>query len=325
MNKLLSFQSQGGRRTHADFAQAASILSDSNQRIEESRVHALLSCPHTMPASTERMALARAAGLSPSQIHRIETAIDNETLPLTSDPPPSRFSAQVSNLLDRLHEAGISQQQLASRTIALGQTDPEVSQGCLSRWKHGKTRPTQATLRAFVHALERCHDHTNCPLVTADEIRKLVSTAGFTLDDLSATTHDIVSRINGSTRLKPLLAALRNAADLNVAMSAIDSDIARGNADNEVLQYKLQSWEPEGAAYSPNPSQVRDLLTRYNRLLHNKGQAELTPKEIDAVVAVAERDREEGFRHGFRKRAEEYRPPSPRRTIRPDFDGGHGR
>lgn len=76
---------------------------------------------------------------------------------------------------------------------------------------------------------------------------------------------------------------------------------------------------------SPTPAQVGELLTRYNRLLRAAGTPELTADEIQRVLEVAQRDREDGQQRGFRKRLQEYRPPSPRCIIRPDFDGDQSR
>jgi hypothetical protein len=101
---------------------------------------------------------------------------------------PTRFSAQLSEILGRLRVAGITQLQLVTRTIPLGHSEPEFSNTALSLWKHGRANPTLTNLRALVTTLERCRYGVNRPLVTADEIRQLVTAAGFTLDDLAATS-----------------------------------------------------------------------------------------------------------------------------------------
>jgi hypothetical protein len=110
----------------------------------------------------------------------------------------SEFSLRLSAILGRLRAAGITQRELVSRTIPLCYTEPAFSCTTLSLWKHGSTHPTLANLRALVTALERCHYGANRPLVTAKEIRQLVSAAGFTLDELAAMPHDIASRTNRS-------------------------------------------------------------------------------------------------------------------------------
>lgn len=326
MGKLLSFHCQGGRLSQRDIAAAMNALPDLHCQVTIQRCRDILSVAGTVATYAERLALERVAGLDPSQINRIEAAVEDGSLHLGQRPQASSFAALLDDVLGRLRAAGVSQRQLSLRTAPPGQSDPDVSPECLSQWKQGKTRPTLASLRALVHGLERCHDRANRPLVTADEIRNLVSAAGFTREDLAATTHDLVARINGATRLKPLLAALRNAADINIPMSAIDSDIARGNSDTEVrLAHLLQQWESEGRPSIPNPGQVRDILTRYNRLLLAAGKTELAEEEMQKVLEVAQRDRQAGQQHGFLNRLREHHPPTPRRTIRPNLDDGHSR
>lgn len=325
MTKLFSFHCQGGRWSRQNIAAAVNALPGSDGHVSLQRIKSILSDTTAVPTGPERQALEQVAGLDTPQIDLIERAVGDGVLPLVPDPSPSRFSAQLTDILGRLRTAGIPQTQLAARTVPLGRAEPELLESTLSMWKRGKTNPTLATLRALVKALERCQDRANHPLVTADEIHQLVSAAGFTASDLTATTHDIVARINGATRLKPLLYALRNAADLNVSVPAVDSDTAQGQAGNKArLADLVHSWERDGAANSPSLAQVSELLTRYNRLLRAGGQPELSADEMQRVLEVAQRDRDDGRQRGFRNRLQEHRPYSPRRTIRPDFDGGHG-
>jgi hypothetical protein len=129
-----------------------------------------------------------------------------------------------------------------------------------------------------VSGLERCRDGENRRLVTDEEIRQLVSAAGFSLADLAATTHDVVGRIDVTTRTKPLLRALRNAADLNVPATALNNgDGGNGSVNFAVM---VPQWENEAKPVSPTPSQVLDLLACYNELLQARGQVELTAEEM---------------------------------------------
>jgi hypothetical protein len=326
MGKLLSLHCQGGRWSQRDIADAVNALPGCDGTMTVRRIKDILSDRTAVPTRAERLAVAKVAGLDPAQAHCLEAAVDDGILPLTPTPSPSPFSALLGDLLGHLHQAGISQAQLIARTLPLGRTEPALSATTLSMWKQGRTHPTLATLRALAKALEQCQDRAHHPLVTAEEIRQLVSLAGFSLDDLAATTHDIVARINGATRLKPLLSALRNAADLNVAMPALDSETARGHAGKDArLAPLLKNWECEGRTNSPSLAQVGELLTRYNRLLRAAGRSELSAEEMQKVLEVAQKDREDGQQRGFVKRAHERHPPSPRRTIRPDWDDGQGR
>jgi hypothetical protein len=86
----------------------------------------------------------------------------------------------------------------------------------------------------------------------------------------------------------------------------------------------LTHWENDGSPLVPSVVQVRELLTRYNRLLRAADKAELTEEEMQRVLEVAQRERQEAQQRGFRNRVREHHPRIPRRTIRPDFDGGRG-
>lgn len=323
INKLLSFHCQGGRWSRRDIAEVASTYAGPGCRMDYQRIESILSAPDSSPSPAERLALEHVIGLDSAQINAIETAVENGTLQLGRRPRHSHFSAQLADILDRLRLAGITQTQLALRTTPLGGTEPELSQSTMSNWKTGRSHPTQAALRVLAAALEQCRDRANCPLVSADDIRHLVSAAGFSLDELTATTHDIVAQIDGATRLKPLLSALRNAADLSVPLSAIDSDTARGAGD--CMAHLLHAWEWNGSGNLPTPDQVVEIASRYNRLLRAGGKTMLTDDELGRIVDVARRNRQEEQESGFLQRALERHPPSSRRTISPDFDDGVSR
>jgi hypothetical protein len=322
INKLLSFHMQAGRWRHSDIAEAANaVIGDAS--FDEERLHHLLSHASAMPTAVERRALARSAGLDSAQTDRIEAAIEYGLMPLSHSATCTPFSALFKELLARLRAAGISQVRLVSHSTPPGRTEPDLSASCISSWKTGRSRPTVAGLRGLVRALDRCREPGGEPLVTPEEVRNLVRLAGFSIEELAATTHDVVARINEDTRLKPLLSAIRNAADLSVPTSVLSAASSQNGADAEQRQWRmLKDWENEGSDTSPNPTQVRGLLEHYNRLLFAKGHPQMTVAEIDKVIAVAERDREDGRKRGFRKRAAEYHPLLPRRTITPDFDGG---
>jgi hypothetical protein len=177
IRKLYSFQCQAGRWSHREIADVVSGLPDSDCQLDGERVRTLLKLQHTVPTQSERSALAKTVGLRRLQISRIETAVQTGMLPLIVESQPSAFSMRFSYILGRLRAAGISQAQLISHTVPPGQSEPELSQTCLSAWKLGKTRPRPATLRVLIKALEQCHDWERHPAVTRDEIQQLVSAA----------------------------------------------------------------------------------------------------------------------------------------------------
>lgn len=320
MSKLLAFHSQGGRRTHQDFANAANALSAPAVVLQEERISHLLA-GRNPPSAEERHALERVAGLNTEQMNLIETAVEAGNLSLTRTPPRSAFSWQFADLLDRLRSSGISQRQLLRYTVAPGETVPQLSESSLSAWKVGRTNPTQAFLRILVDALERCHDRRGHRLVSPDEVRSLVESAGFTEFDMMATSHDIVARIDASSRLKPLLSALRNAADVNAPRTVVPGAPAESDQHGQPFgRASLAAWERDASAQSPTPSQVHDLLARYNDLLREKDQAELSTEEIERVIGVARRDREDGLHRGFARRVQESHPTTGRRIITPDID-----
>lgn len=319
MLKLLEFQTQGERMHVPNVAVAVSSQAGPDHPLEPDRLYSLL-FSRSAPTREERLGLARFVGLDAAQIDLLERAVDDDTLSLQRRKTHSAFSGLLGELLERLRAGGINQKQLGLRCKPPGAVEPQLSRATISSWGLGKSMPTLSSLRALVHGLERCRPEV---AITPEEIGNLVSAAGFSPEDLSATTHDVVARIDGTTRLKPLLAALRNAVDLDVPMSAVAGLGGQGAAVRSAPQ--LQAWESESDPNSPSLSQVADLLSRYNRLLQDKGREELSDEEVQRVMEVAQRHRQDGLAHGFLKRAHEHRPPTQRRTITPDFDSGPSR
>ncbi len=318
MYKLLDFQLQGERMHLPDVADAISSQPESNHPISPKRLKELLNGTY-VSTREERLGLARFVGLDAARIDLIERAMDDGTLSLQHRRTHSAFSGLLGEFLERLRAGGINQTQLSLRCKPPGVVEP-LAQTSISAWKNGRAMPTLSSLRALVHGLEQCRPAV---AITPEEIGSLVSAAGFSPEDLSATTHDVVARIDGSTRLKPLLAALRNAVDLDVPMSAVEGLGGQGVAARSGVQ--LKEWENESLEGSPSLSQVTDLLSRFNRLLRDKGREELSAEEVQRVMEVAQRHRQYGLVHGFQKRAHEHRPRTPRRTITPDFDTGPSR
>ncbi len=319
MLKLLVFQTQGGRMHVPYVADAISSQPGSNHLFDHERLTTLL-YSRGVPSREERLGLARFVGLDAAQIDLIERAVDDGTLSLQRRTTHSAFSGLLGEFLERLSAGGISQRQLSLCCKPPGAVESQLAQPTMSAWKLGTSMPTLSSLRALAHGLERCRPAV---AITPEEIGSLVSAAGFSPEDLSATTHDVVARIDGSTRLKPLLAALRNAVDLDVPMSAVVGLGGQGAAVRSGVQ--LQEWENESLEGSPSLAQVADLLSRFNRLLQDKGREELSAEEVQRVMEVAQRHRQNGLAHGFQKRAHEHRPRTPRRTITPDFDTGPSR
>jgi hypothetical protein len=313
MHKLLDFHTQGGRCRYEDIANTATSEGGTDcPLLNGQRLNKLIT-GNGVATQLERLALGGAVGLTANQIQLVESAIDDGTLALGQRLSPSSFSSMLQGILDHLRANGISQKELALRSIRAGYSEPDFCRSNLSAWKYGRTKPTFSAMRGLICGLERCH-----PLVTQEEIVELVSAAGFTRPELAATTHNIVSSITAATRLKPLLAALRNAADLDVPMSAVtDGTIS--------FEFDLKQWENDGGANSPSPVQLSDLLTTYNHILRTKGHQELDAEEISKIAEVARRDREDGMKKGFIHRALETRPSVPCRAITPDFDGGQKR
>ena len=313
MHKLVDFHLQGGRWGLDEIADTANVeIPPGRSLLNGFRVNTLIN-GHGVPSDDERIALGKAVGLSPEQITQVETAVENGTLALGPRLYTSTFSTLLSELIDRLRSNHVSTKELARRSTPLGETEPGLCHTTISSWKYGRSKPTLSALRGLVHALEHCQ-----PLVTSAEIVALISAAGFTREDLVATTHDVVSVIDETTKLKPLLGNLRNAVDLNVPTTFLKDD----DNNYDVL---VRNWENEADAKSPSPSQARELLDRYNRILRDKGEQELNSQEIEKIMSVVNRDRQEGLEKGFVKRAQQHRPPAARRAITPDFDDGRKR
>ena len=300
MRKLLEFQTQGWRWRYDEIVAAANTVK-TGCVLNVARASDLI-LGRTIPTQTERMALAQVAGLTPAQCAAIESAVEDKTLPLRR-PVRSAFSTLFSEILEKLATYGITQQQLAQRAVSYCGNEPALSRTTISMRKNCKNRPTLASLRSLICTLEECHDQLYRPIVSPEEIQQLRSAAGFSADDLTVTTHDIVGHIDETTRLKPLLSALRNAADLSVPPSAVDR--AEAQPDHTIGTHRLVSrvnkWESSCAPEIPKPEQLRDLLERYNRLLQANGQAQLSDAEIKKVVAVAEREHPASLSAGGRR------------------------
>ncbi len=325
IHKLLDFQTQGWRWRHEEVAAAANATK-TGCNLTTMRVSNLLSgvC---IPTQVERTALAEVVGLTPAQSAAIESAVEDKTLLLGKKPLPSAFSSLFTEILEKIATFGITQQQLVQSAVSYCGNEPALSKATISMWKNGKNKPTLASLRSLICTLEECRDQLYRPIVSPEEIQQLVSAAGFSADDLTATTHDIIARIDETTRLKPLLSALRNAADLSVPPSAVDR--AEAQPDRTIGSHRLVSrvnkWESSCAPEIPKPEQLRGLLERYNRLLQANGQAQLSDAEIQKVVAVAEREHPASLSAGGRKITLKHTPLAARRPITPDLDDSRSR
>ncbi len=299
MHKLLSFHTQGYRCTYEDIAEAANTHGTYGCRLTAPRVLIDLLSGNSVPTQAEREALAKVARLDAAQVSLIETSIEDGSLPIHPEASlnASAFPSLLDDILSRLRVAGINQRQLILRTRSAAGGNPEVAAASLSMWKGGRARPVLESLRALIRGLEQCRSKEGLPLVTPEEIQQLVETAGFSMQQLTSTTHDLIARIDGTTRIKPLLWALRTAADLSVAMTSVDGIQVPGmNSDRFKLSGWLAKWESERRAEYPTAAQVRDVLARYNRLLHTNCQEVLSADEIDKVAEVAERDRAAAMR-----------------------------
>ena len=320
MRKLFSFHQQGRRCLTADLAKAATALLEPSNQIDEMRLAVLLA-GRGVPSEFERKALGKVAGLTDGQLDQIEAAVDDGTLPLSPRAFPSRFSKHFSEIVERLWSFDISNRELESKSILIGQTEPLFSSVTVSSWKSGKARPTLSAFRGLIVSLERCFDKAGARIVADDEINSLIAEAGFTSKELTATTHDFIAEIDDKTRIKPLLASLRNAVDLNVIMSAVDDPDLKaslGVPSNDLLSM-MKHWENEASPTFPTNVEVHDLLARYNYLLRAKGEPELNADEIQRVADLAQRERDEVQRQGFLKKAISQRPQASRRILSPDI------
>ncbi|HVX13348.1 MAG TPA: hypothetical protein VHC22_19340 [Pirellulales bacterium] len=311
MLKLIEFQMQGSRCDLADILQAVYVPPDPNTpAFNLDRLNGIL-FGNSVPTPAERMGLARAVGLTDDQTSLIETAIDNGQLQLGKRIRKSSFSTLFDDLLSHLRENRITLQELSDRSIPLGGDTPAFAPTTLSNWRTGRDRPSLSAFRGLVRVLERFQN-----AVSPAAIEQLINASGFSSAELNDATHDIVARINGETRLKPLLASLRNASDLDVPLSQVQDRHSYKN---------LSSWELESVPDSPSQAHLLELLELYNSILREKGKQELSAEEIQRVMAVGERDREDGLARGFIKRAHEHRPPVTRRIVTPDLDDGRTR
>jgi hypothetical protein len=234
------------------------------------------------------MALASGVGLEQDQIAFIEEAIDAGSMSIRKPIEASAFSASFNDIIERLRASQISLAQLAARTGNPLTGESGVIPQVFSAWKHGRARPTLVNVRALAVGLRNCKDQRGGRLISENEIRLLIETAGFTAHEFTDTSHDVIERINETSHIKPLLRAIRNAADISIPSAALPFGSTGGM---HLTAGMVESWESDNAPYYPTGEQARALLQTYNAILRKKAHPPLTDPEIDLVSVVAERDR----------------------------------
>jgi transcriptional regulator with XRE-family HTH domain len=317
MLKLVSFHTQGGRLGLEELADRIRGDEREGATPDRSRLYLLLYSP-SAPTEAERRQLARAVGLDPAQVERVEAAVAAGNLTIRRRRITTSYSSELHGILERLADAGITQRELVARTGPPDGLPQRLGATTLSAWKHGVVTPSVSRLRALVRGLERCGD-----VITGDDIDRLVAAAASSRAELDATTHELIAGINHKTRLKPLLSALRNAADLDVPVSAVaGTDPATAQ---RAYKSQVESWENDAQPAYPTGPQLLDLLARYNRLLAELDRPLLTAAEIERVAEVGRRDREAALAEGLKTRARKDRPTSRRLPPTPDFGDGPAR
>jgi hypothetical protein len=256
----------------------------------ERRLYALLDGDH-QPTADERQFLARAAGLDEGQVRAVEEGIEAGSIPLGRRGDPTPFARCFDDILRRLAGLGISARQVSLRTADDSRGVAACSGGTLSVWRVGKQQPTLESLRRVLRALGSFTGSQGGPLVPPDELERLARLAGFTPQDLTATSHQVVAGITGRTTPKQLLDALRNSTDISLTQeSAAELYSRRPDPDGSQITYPvIGTWEKESRQH-PSPAQVRRLLEAYNDSLAERRLPPLTGYEIDRVMEVAARD-----------------------------------
>ena len=212
MRKLLSFHQQGGRQKLSDIA--AGLLPASKMKTSPTIRLGHLLDNQAIPTENERTALYRYASLEADLIDYIEESIKAGSIPVGTRKRQTRFADVLKPILSKLSDQGINKTQ-----FALLSANPPVSGGIpvyqpdLSSWSTGRTRITLEKLRSLIAGLKRLESRQLCNPVSFEEIARLVIAAGFSSEQLTDTTPDIVARIDDKTRIKPLLRALQSAVD----------------------------------------------------------------------------------------------------------------
>ena len=327
MRKLVDFRTQGDRTSIVRIATQARLTTEDDTLFAGERLKDLLTDSGTpVPTEKERLALYRVLDLANDQIRYLEDGIEAGRIPLRRYCQVTPFSRLFDEILARLAAAGISADRLTRMTKA----QPTERQGIesssvISHWRHGKATPTLVSLRHLAGALRRC-GKAGHRLVSDQEIEALVQAAGFTSEDLAATCHDVIARITEQTRIGPLLSAIRNASDVSAPLSAVT--IMDRSVPPRFIKLPSESritqWECESRDCYPTKEQVRELLDRYNLILKEKGHDLMTDREIDQVIAVADRDckRRQELPREVRRNQQ---APTRRLPPSPLFDDGPGR
>ena len=287
MAKLLSFHLQGGRLSHP---QLAARLRDAHGKAifpYSQRLTALLN-NKCIPSKAERLALAHYVGLDDSHIASIEDGIESGAIPMGFARRQNLFTGAFIPIMDKLAAQGVTQLQVALSSAQQAIPGGSVVTGSeLSMWRHGRIQPTLPKLRTFAAALRQFGPNRLRDPVTPADLDHLIAAGGFRPDQLTATTHDIIARINEDTRIKPLLRDLQSAVDTSLQVEEVHR---RGTA----LGYDVPTvsvlidWERSGGTTYPSGQQIRDLLHLYNHLIREKGFSPLSEEETSKVVAVAD-------------------------------------
>ena len=287
MQKLMEFHTQGNRLSWRDLGARARQMADDATLLPSSRLNSILTS-RNVPSQQERISLAHTVGLEPDQVAFIEEAIENGSLSLQKHAEKTQFASQLDNISEMLKANGISLVQLAQRTGNPLTGQSGVAHQVLSSWRLGRVRPSLGNIRALVFGLRSCKDQVGNRLITEEEIGSLTDAAGFASHELTDTAHDVIARISETTRIKPLLSAIRNAVDVCVSTSAIPCGPPDGT---RLATGMVNNWESEKCPHYPTASQVRALLQRYNSAIQQAGHSVLSDQEIEQVVVVAEHDR----------------------------------
>jgi hypothetical protein len=322
MHKLSSFHLQGRRTTVASLAEEARAATGDPSLFPAKRLANLLNDSETAPTEKERAALYRVLGLDDYQVRSLEEGIEVGDVPLKEQYRSTPFSRHLGEVLDRLRMAGISTNCLARMTADPLSGQPGISHSAFSEWRRGATSPTLACLRDATRGLARCVGGDGRRLVPPEEVDALLREAGFEPAALTLTCHQVIAGVTTETRIQPLLSAIRNAADVSVPVSAVVAMDHEPQARPVRLPagQSMAEWETRPGKF-PTPEQLREMLTRYNFVLTEKGHPCLSSDEMERVVAVAERDRRKWFEQPLQERiGRRYANRSTRPGLDPGFE-----
>ncbi len=285
VHKLLDFHMQGGRRSFPDIAGELAHQAPESQLPAPLLTNIVNGRSNAAPA--QRQAIYSYLGLDKQQAVMLDGYYGRERLMTACVAPKdegrrSPFNAKLDEILTKLSAQKISSVQIAERSRDPASGVLRIHRPYLTQWRNTIT-PTLFNMRVLIEVLNAyAKEGIAC---TEMDVQELVELSPYTQQQLNNTSHDVIANIRRGTPIKDVLKAIRNASDIGMSVDDIFRiDIPSAQPAVRITANDVERWENKEAA-TPNETQVRELLRRYNFVLALKGNPTLHDSQIDRVAS----------------------------------------